>query len=112
MHKVAHGSWGRYVMIWAILCALTLLSFGTSLVDLGAFEPVVALGIATGKTVLVLLFFMHLIEQRLLNAFVPIVCLGYVLLLIGLMVTDVLTRHTFPPRPVPFIGAEEAPLLR
>jgi hypothetical protein len=45
-------------------------------------------------------------------AVVPALAVGYVLLLVALMVTDVLSRHTFPRAPLLFgddDGAEPGP---
>jgi cytochrome c oxidase subunit IV len=95
-----------YVMIWLGLCALTLLSFLFSLVDLGGAEMPLALLIAAVKSSLVGLFFMHLLEERLRTAIVPIVTTGFIVLLVSLVVTDVLTRHTFPKAPVQAVWPE------
>jgi len=89
-----------YVLVWLGLCALTLLSFLFSLVSLGGAEMALALLIAAVKSSLVGLFFMHLKEERLRTAIVPIVTTGLIVLLVSLVVTDVLTRHTFPKTPV------------
>ena len=49
-----------YIMIWACLMLLTGLTAGMAHVELGPFNVVVALLIATTKATLVVLFFMHL----------------------------------------------------
>jgi len=49
-----------YVTIFAALIVLTLVTVGVALIDLGRMNIVVALTIATGKALLVLLYFMHL----------------------------------------------------
>jgi cytochrome c oxidase subunit IV len=102
-----HTSAGVYILVWLGLLLLTLLSFLLSRADLGAVDTVLSLLIAGAKSVLVGLFFMHLIEERLRTAFVPIVSTGFVILLISLVVTDVLTRHTFPKAPSPVEVPEE-----
>ena len=48
-----------YVLICAILLALTWLTVQAAFLDLGALNTVVALGIASGKALLVILYFMH-----------------------------------------------------
>ena len=48
-----------YVLVWAALIVLTALTAAVSFVDLGPFNTVVALLIATFKALLVILFFMH-----------------------------------------------------
>lgn len=96
-----HLTTRTYVIVWIVLMALTLISYLVSLAHLGGLDIVVALVIATVKTVLVLLFFMHLIEQRFVNAFAIMVSASFLVLLVSLMVSDVVTRHTFPRAPVP-----------
>ena len=46
---------------------------------------------------------MHLVEERFTVKLVPALALVYVLLLVALMVTDVVSRHTFPRTPLPFV---------
>ncbi|WP_437668713.1 cytochrome C oxidase subunit IV family protein [Sorangium sp. So ce131] len=98
---VKHLSSRTYVIVWLVLMALTLASYLLSLAHLGEADVVAALLIATAKTALVLLFFMHLIEQRFSNALPMIVSMLLVGLLLTLMLTDVLTRETISRRNVP-----------
>jgi cytochrome c oxidase subunit IV len=49
-----------YYGVYGILLALTLLTVGVAYVDLGPLNLILALGIAIGKALLVMLFFMHL----------------------------------------------------
>ncbi|APR75836.1 Cytochrome c oxidase polypeptide IV [Minicystis rosea] len=100
-HVAEHAPWTRYLMTWLALLAFTLLSFGLSYVHTGSWEMPIALLIAVVKSLLVLLFFMHLLEQKFINAFALIVAVGLMGLLLALVATDVLTRHTFPPAPLP-----------
>jgi cytochrome c oxidase subunit 4 len=81
-----------------ILAALTFL---LSRAHLGSLDIAFALVIAVAKTVLVVLFFMELIEHRFVNSMVLIVSAGFVVLLVSLTVADILTRHTFPKGPLP-----------
>ena len=101
-----HTSTSKYVIIWLALVGLTLTSFLFSLADIGSLEMPIALLIAVTKSTLVLLFFMHLIEQKVTNALVPIVAVTMLGLLLALMAADVATRHTFPPAPMPLMGSE------
>ena len=105
----APSSWVRYLVVWLLLLALTALSFLLSLAHLGTLDVVLALGIAVVKTALVGLFFMHLIEERFSIVVVPFVAVFLLLLLLSLVVTDVLTRRTFPKAPSPNVG--ELPAL-
>ncbi len=82
-----------YVGIWVALMLLTVLTAGMSRIDLGPFNTVVALVIATCKGLLVVLFFMHakyISERTTLVAIVS----GFFWLLILLMLsmTDYMSR--------------------
>jgi|HubBroStandDraft_4_1064222.scaffolds.fasta_scaffold562268_2 cytochrome c oxidase subunit 4 len=101
----ASPSWIRYLVVWLALLALTGLSFLLSLAHLGPTDVAVALAIALAKTSLVGLFFMHLVEERFSMFMVPVVATTLVLLLLGLLVTDVATRRTFPKGVVPSVDA-------
>jgi cytochrome c oxidase subunit IV len=56
-----------YYLVYGALLALTLLTIGVAYLDLGPLNVVVALGIATGKALLVMLFFMHLLYSSRLT---------------------------------------------
>jgi cytochrome c oxidase subunit 4 len=107
MRTTAQPRWTRYLVVWLALVGLTALSFLLSLTHLGAIDTVFSLVIAAAKSTIVLLFFMHLVEERFTVAVVPALAVAYVLLLVALMVTDVLSRHTFPKTPQRF-GDDEA----
>lgn len=102
MKRTARAPWTQYIVVWLALMGLTALSFLLSLAHLGAVDTVFSLVIAAAKSTIVLLFFMHLIEERFTVKLVPALALGYVLLLVALMATDVVSRHTFPKAPSPF----------
>jgi cytochrome c oxidase subunit 4 len=82
-----------YAAIFGLLLALTLATAGAAFIDLGgSFNAVVALLIAGGKALLVILFFMHVrYSSRLTWVFVGA---GFFWLLIMLVLTlaDVLSR--------------------
>lgn len=105
----APSSAARYLVVWLALVALTALSFLLSLAHLGATDVAVALVIASAKTLLVALFFMHLAEARFSIVMIPVAALFFVVLLLGLTVTDVATRRTFPRGPSP--NLDEAPAI-
>jgi cytochrome c oxidase subunit 4 len=81
-----------YVTIWAILMALTLTTVLVSFVDIGPFNVVVALVIATIKGTLVVLFFMHLRYSPKLTMATMIAAIFWLFLLLSLTMTDYLTR--------------------
>jgi cytochrome c oxidase subunit 4 len=52
-----------YTIVFAILLVFTGLTVVAAYVDLGIFNPIVALAIASTKAVIVILFFMHVKYQ-------------------------------------------------
>lgn len=100
-HVAEHAPSARYLGTWIGLLALTTLSLGLSFVRTGAWEIPIALLIAVAKSTLVLLFFMHLVEQKRIHAFVLVVASSLVVLLLSIVSADVLTRRTFPATPLP-----------
>jgi cytochrome c oxidase subunit 4 len=82
----------RYFLVFTILLGLTLLTVGVAFLDLGRLNTILALTIATGKALLVLLFFMHLRDSKPLTwLVVGAGAFWFVLLLIGIL-HDYLTR--------------------
>ena len=82
----------RYVIVWAVLVALTAATFLLAKMDLGPFSLPVALAIATTKSALVALIFMHLSHHPGTLRLTLITGVVFVLLLGGLTVADVATR--------------------
>ena len=81
-----------YVTIWVILMVLTGTTVFAASVDLGIFNIVVALLIATIKGTLVVLFFMHLKYSPKLTMVTVIAAMFFMFLLFSLSMTDYLTR--------------------
>ncbi len=81
-----------YVAIWATLMVATALTVFAATVELGIFNIVVALVIATIKGTLVVLFFMHLRYSTKLTMVTVVASLFFLFLLLGLTMTDYLTR--------------------
>ncbi len=82
-----------YFAVWAALLVGTCLTYKAALIDLGSFNPIVALTIATTKALLVALFFMHLkgAGERLLKL-VVLSTLFFLMLLLLLTMTDYASR--------------------
>ena len=92
-HTIEHiTSSGLYVAIWVILMVLTGTTVFAASVDLGIFNIVVALLIATIKGTLVVLFFMHLKYSPKLTMATVIAAMFFMFLLFSLSMTDYLTR--------------------
>ena len=81
-----------YVAIWAALMVLTGLTVFASFLELGDWNIVLALGIATIKGTLVMLFFMHLYYSSKLTKITMVAAAFFLFLLLGLSMTDYLTR--------------------
>jgi cytochrome c oxidase subunit 4 len=85
-----------YYWVYGALLALTLLTVGVALVDLGPLNIVLAIGIAVSKALLVMLFFMHLRYSSHLTwiiAAAGIIWLGHLILF---TMSDYLTRGWTP----------------
>jgi len=84
---------GFYIAIGAILIVLTGVTAGVAFINLGPFNPVVALLIATIKATLVVLFFMHVkgASEKLTGA-VVVSGFFFLLILLALSLADYLTR--------------------
>jgi cytochrome c oxidase subunit 4 len=85
---------GFYWLIWAILIVATVLTAWIATVDLGVFNTVVALIIATCKASIVVLFFMHVkyTSEKMTKA-VLLAAVFWLLLLLVLSLADYSTRY-------------------
>jgi len=82
-------------MYYAVFLALivgTGLTVAAAFVDMGALNNVVMLGIAMTKTLLVILFFMHVRWSTRLTWVVVASGFVWLLILFGITMTDYLTR--------------------
>jgi cytochrome c oxidase subunit 4 len=88
------------VLVYLLLMGLLALTIGATFLPLGPFKPVANLGIAILKTGLIVWVFMHLREVAPMVRLFAAAALFWLALLIGLGLTDWLTRETLPgPRP-------------
>jgi cytochrome c oxidase subunit IV len=82
-----------YVTIWIALMCLTVITAGVSFIDLGPFNTIVALSIATFKAILVVLIFMHVkYTSEKLTKTVVISAIFFLFLLLALSMADYTTR--------------------
>jgi cytochrome c oxidase subunit 4 len=82
-----------YVSIGITLLALTAVTVAAAFVNLGPFNSVVALSIATIKALLVVLFFMHVkYTGERMTKVVIVAGVFFLLLLLGLSLADYTTR--------------------
>ena len=82
-----------YISIWAILIVCTVLTAWVATVDLGKFNTVVALGIATFKASVVVLIFMHVkyTSEKMTKA-ILLAAVFWLMLLLVLSLTDYSSR--------------------
>lgn len=81
-----------YIWTYIALMGLLALTMGSIFIDLGALNPVVNLGIALAKALLISLFFMHLWESSNLVRLFAVGGVFWLLLLFGLSMGDYTTR--------------------
>jgi cytochrome c oxidase subunit IV len=82
-----------YYGIWALLTVLTAVTAVVAFVDLGPFNTIVALSIATLKAVVVVLFFMHVkYTSESMTKVVVVAAVFWLLLLLALSLADYGTR--------------------
>jgi cytochrome c oxidase subunit 4 len=83
---------GIYVAILLALLVGTALTVWASYVDLGFWNPIIALAIASTKAVLVVLFFMHVWYSSKLTKLTVFAGVFTFLILISLTLTDYISR--------------------
>ena len=82
----------QYLYVYVTLLVCTALTAGVAYLDLGVFNPIVALGIACFKAVIVILFFMHVAYQSRLIKVTISAGFFMFLVLITMTLTDYLSR--------------------
>ena len=93
------ASKGMYYGIVAALMVLTAVTVGVAYLNLGTANAMVALGIATFKATLVVLFFMHVKESSQLTKVIVVSGFFFLAILIGLTMADYGTRGLLPMLP-------------
>ena len=88
-----------YLLVFAALLVLTATTVAVSKVDLGPFNVVVAMSIATMKASLVLWFFMHLRQATSVVRLAAAAALLWMLILLAFTLSDYVTRgwNATPP---------------
>lgn len=82
----------KYLMVAGALFVLTVFTVFVSYINLGGWNAVVAVGIASFKVALVALFFMHLKYDNKINLFIFLIGISFVTLFIILTMFDTLRR--------------------
>ena len=74
--------------VWGALVVLTVVTVAATWIDLGRFNLLLAMAIATVKASLVVLYFMHMRYDRPFNAIVFVAALLFVALFVGITLID------------------------
>ena len=81
-----------YVTIFALLLLGTAITIWASYVDLGIFNPIIALCIACSKATLVVLFFMHVKYATKLTKLTIFAVIFLFMALVGMTLSDYISR--------------------
>jgi cytochrome c oxidase subunit 4 len=82
---------GVFVALMALMVATVIFAY----MDLGVFNNVVAMVIAISKTVLIMLFFMHLRYSSRLTQIFGIIGFVFLVILVAFTLSDYFTRGDF-----------------
>lgn len=82
-----------FIMVWVALIILTGITVGVAQFDFGAVNIWIALSVASVKSALVLLIFMHLRQESMLFKIGLLAMLVILVIFIGFTFTDVLYRE-------------------
>ena len=98
--KVHIASVRTYIWVFFGLLALTLATTEIARIDLGPFNSLAAMLIAASKTMLVVLFFMHMKWSTYRTQIVAAAGLFWLAIMIVFVLSDYLTRGLlYAPRP-------------
>ena len=81
-----------YVAVFLALLVFTGLTYGIALINLGPFNAIVAITIAMIKTLLVILFFMHVKYSPKMTKVTVVSGFFFLLILVALSLTDYISR--------------------
>lgn len=82
----------QYTLVFGTLLLFTGITVGAAYIELGVFNPIVALGIASFKAVVVILFFMHVKYQSRLIKMTVAAGFFTFLVLITMTLSDYISR--------------------
>ena len=92
-HKHHIISLSTYMIVFSLLIVMTVVTVWSAQYDFGSFNIVLALIIASFKSSLVLLFFMHLYYDNKINLALILGSVLFLALFIGLTMIDVTRRQ-------------------
>ena len=94
-HKHHIISLSTYLVVFSLLIIMTIFTVISSQYDFGSFNIILALLIASFKSSLVLLFFMHLYYDNKVNLALILGSVLFLAIFIGLTMIDVTRRQDF-----------------
>ena len=94
-HKHHIISLSTYIIVFSLLLLMTVVTVFSAQYDFGSFNIILALLIASFKSSLVLLFFMHLYYDNKVNLALILGSVVFLALFIGLTMIDVTRRQDF-----------------
>jgi cytochrome c oxidase subunit 4 len=103
-HEEHHGP--SYIVILGILLVLTVVTVAVAYVDMGNFNIVVAMFVASIKALLVAMYFMHLKFEDTMTRFYAVVPILLLAIMIGGMFID--NHFRVDPRAPEVIAQEKA----
>ena len=101
MSSVHVSPLSTYLSIFAALMVLSAITVGAAFINLGVFNPIVALTIAIIKATLVILFFMHVKYSSRLTKITVVLSFFFVAILFAETFMDYATRGMPGDIPVP-----------
>jgi cytochrome c oxidase subunit IV len=99
MSSVHVSPLSTYIAIFSALMVLTALTVGVAFLNLGSFNPLVALAVACVKATLVILYFMHVKYSSRLTKLTVVLSLFFVAILFAETLMDYASRGFLPPPP-------------
>lgn len=87
-----HATKKNYFIVWVSLLALLFATWAAAQVNLGKFNNVIALTIAFAKMFLVLLFFMHVKDEKRLTWVFVSAGFIWLVIMVGYAMGDYITR--------------------
>jgi cytochrome c oxidase subunit IV len=98
MSEGAHPTLKVYFAVFIALVIGTVLTYEVAKIDLGPWNPIIALVIACTKATLVVLFFMHIRYSSKLTKLTVAIGFFWLLIMISLDLSDYLTRGIVKPQ--------------
>ena len=101
MRSSPKPSWATYSLIYLALISLAALTTAIAFIDLGRLNMILAMTIACAKSLLVILFFMHVRSSPRVTWIFVVAGFFWLAILFVLTMNDILTRGWMVAQEVP-----------